>query len=78
MIIELQQIRSEYRMQVKHELQSKRVKQFCTMQTFPDDIFLFASWKSCFTFCMNFKQRSSDVTALDGISDRSIQTLLRE
>jgi len=39
MIIELQQIHSEYRMHVKHELQSKRVKQFCTMQTFPDDIF---------------------------------------
>ena len=38
---------------VKHELQSKKIKQFCIMQTFPNDISQFATWKSCFTFCMN-------------------------
>ena len=31
----------------------KKLKQFCVMQTFPNDISRFATWKSCFTFCMN-------------------------
>ena len=38
---------------VKHELQSKKIKQFSIMQTFPNDVSQFATWKSCFTFCMN-------------------------
>ena len=38
---------------VKHELRSKKIKQFCTMHTFPNDISRFATWKSCFTFCIN-------------------------
>ena len=28
---------------VKHELRSKKIKQFCLMQTFPNDISLFAT-----------------------------------
>ena len=28
---------------VKHELRSKKIKQFCIMQTFPNDISLFAT-----------------------------------
>ena len=31
----------------------KKIKQFCVMQTFPNDISRFVTWKSCFTFCMN-------------------------
>ena len=38
---------------VKHEVRSKKIKQFCIMQTFPNDISRFGTWKSCFTFCMN-------------------------
>ena len=38
---------------VKHELRSKKKSPFCILQTFPNDISRFATWKSCFTFCMN-------------------------
>ena len=45
------------------------MKQFCIMQTFPNDISRFANWKSCFTFCMNWSKEV--VTSLDGINGRS-------
>ena len=60
---------------VKHELLSKKIKQFCIMQTFPNDISRFATRKSCFTFCMNYKGQGV-VMSLDGINGGSIQTLL--
>ena len=45
---------------IKHELRSKKIKQFCIMQTFPNDISRFA----VFYFLHELKQRSgsSDVT----------------
>ena len=46
------------------------------MKTFPENISLFASWKSCFTFCMNLNKRV-EVTSLDSINGRLIQMLLR-
>ena len=48
------------------------------MQTFTNDISRFATWKSCFTFCTNLSRSQAEVTSLDGINGRSIQTLLRE
>ena len=47
------------------------------MQTFPNDISQFATWKSCFTFCMNQSKGQGVVTSLDGINGRSTQTLWR-
>ena len=41
---------------VKDELQLKKVKPFCIMQTFSKDISWFATWKSCSTFCMNWSK----------------------
>ena len=54
---------------VKHDLRSKKIKLFCIMQTFPDDISWFATWRLCLTVCMNLKQRSSDVTGRPLVSD---------
>ena len=61
---------------VKHELRWKKIKPFCIMQTFRNDISWFATWKSCLTFCMNWSK--GVVTSLDGINGESIQTFLRE
>ena len=47
----------------------KKVTPFYITQTFPNDI----SW---FATCMNLSK--GVVASLDGINDRSIQTLLRE
>ena len=43
---------------VKHELLSKKIKQFCIMQTFPNDICRFATLKSCFRGCLHEKTRT--------------------
>ena len=58
---------------VKHELRSKNVKSFCILQTFPNDISLFATWKSCLSFCLNFNSWRHWTALING---RSIQTLL--
>ena len=49
---------------VKYELQFKKIKQFCIMQTFPNDIFLVCHLKIMFYFLHELKQRSrsSDAT----------------
>ena len=50
---------------VKHELRSKKMKQFCIMQTFPNDIiFSVCHLKIVFYFLHELRQRStsSDVT----------------
>ena len=49
------------------------------MQTFPNDISRFATWKSCFTFCVNESESQGVFTSLDSTSNgRSIQMLLKE
>ena len=49
---------------VKHELRSKKIKQFCIMQTFPNGISRLCDLKTVFYFLHELKQRSgsSDVT----------------
>ena len=42
---------------LKHQLRSKKIKQFCIMQTLQNDISRFGTWKSCFTFCKTRQEK---------------------